>query len=134
MKYPAPSVVSMVPKHGLLDCVVASLAAYLGKPYEEVVAAAGAVYPRFWKHGLENKKATYLARKLGIKTRWVRDYDSDEDSGVLGINYIVGTKEHAVLLLDGHIYELEDNPITRWDADAYLSVHGARPGFLLVRT
>ncbi len=133
MKYPAPSVVRLTPKHGLKDCVCSALSAYLGKPYEEVVAAAGRAYKSFHKVGLENKHIESVLRKLGVSARWVRDFDIEEDSGVLAINYIVGTNEHVVLLLDGHIYELEDQPTTRWDADAYLSVHGARPGLLLVQ-
>ena len=133
MKYPAPTVVQLTPKHGLSDCYLAALSAYLGKPYEEVVAAAGRAYPNFWKIGVENKHVISIARRLQTPVKWVRDYDIDEDSGVLSINYIVGLNEHVVLLLDGHIYELQDKPITRWDADAYLSVHGARAGCLLVR-
>jgi hypothetical protein len=133
VKYPSPVVVSITPKHGLADCVVAAMSAYLEKPYEEVVAAAGKAYPNFWKIGLENKHAATIARRLKTPVRWVRDYDIDEDSGVLSINYIVGLKEHVVLLLDGHIYELEDKPINRWDPTAYLSVHGAKPGALMVR-
>lgn len=133
MKYAAPSVVRLTPKHGLKDCVVAALSAYYDKPYEEVVAAAGRAYKNFHKIGLENKHVETVLRRLGVRGRWVRDFDLEEDSGVLAINYIVGTNEHVVLLLDGHIYELEDSPVTRWDADAYLTVHGARAGLLLVR-
>lgn len=133
MKYAAPSVVQLVPKHGLGDCVIASLSAYLERPYEEVVAAAGKVYPTFWRTGLENKHTFFISRRLGIKVRWVRDYDIEEDSGVLSINYIVGLKEHAVLLLEGRIFELEDKPVTRWEPDAYLAAHGARAGCLMVR-
>lgn len=133
MKYAAPFVVQLVPKHGLGDCVVASLASYLGKPYEQVVAAAGRVYPYFWRTGLENKQALAIAKNLKCSARWVRDYDIDEDSGVLGVSYIVGRREHAVLLLEGRIYELEDSPATCWEPAAYMAAHGARPGLLLVR-
>jgi hypothetical protein len=132
MKYPAAAVVQLTPKHGLRDCVLASLSAYLGKPYEEVVAAAGRVYPLFWRVGLENKHAIRVARRLGRRVRWVRDYDIDEDSGVLGITYNVGRAEHAVLLLEGRIFELEDKPINAWEPAAYLTANNARAGLLLV--
>jgi hypothetical protein len=133
VKYPAPTVVALVPKHGLADCVVASLACYLGKPYEEVVAAAGKVYPNFWKCGLKNIQTTKIARRLGCRVKWVRDYDIEDDSGVLGLNYHTGSNEHAVVLIDGRIYELEGRQPTAWEPDAYLAAHGARPGLLLVR-
>ena len=133
MKYPAPTVVQLVLKHGLKDCVVASMASYLCKPYEEVVAAASRAYPNFWRYGLENKHAAVIARRLKCPVRWARDYDIDEDSGVLSINYIVGTNEHAVLLLEGKIVELEDKTVTFWEPSAYLSVHGAKAGLLMVR-
>lgn len=133
MKYPSPSVVQLTPKHGLRDCVIASMSAYLGKPYEQVVGAAAQVYPNFWKIGLENKHTLAVARKLGTPLKIVRDYDIDEDSGLLTITYHAGKNEHMVLLLEGRIYELEDAPVTRWEADAYLTSHGAKAGLLMVQ-
>lgn len=133
MPYPAPDVAQLVPKHGLKDCVVAALTAYLGKPYEEVVDAAARVRKGFWKAGLEWQDAVKIARRLQIRVRLVRDYDLDEDAGVLAINYNVGHAEHVVLLLGGRILELEDTPVTSWEPKAYLVAHNARPGLLLVR-
>lgn len=133
MKYPAPTVAQLIPKHGLKDCMLASMATYLNKPYEEVVAAASRVYPNFWRLGLENGHALRIATKLKTPCRWARDYELDDDSGVLIITYTAGDARHAVVLLDGHIYELEDTPITRWEPDAYLAAHGARAGLLMVR-
>lgn len=133
MKYAAPTVVQIVPKYGLKDCVLSAMSAYLGKPYEEVVAAAGKVYPNFARVGIENKDAIRIARRLKVPVRWARDFDIDDDSGVLGITYHVGRNEHAVLLLEGRIYELEDKPITSWEPAAYLAAHGACAGLLLVR-
>lgn len=133
MTHKALEVVQLVPKHGLKDCVIAALASYLGKSYEEVVAAAGHVYPYFYRTGLENKDAVRVARRLGCRVRWTPGYDIDEDSGVLGINYNVGTNEHVVLLLEGRIIELEDKTLTSWEPSAYFQAHGARPGHLLVR-
>ena len=132
MKYPAPPTIACVPKHGLKDCYASSMAAYLGKPYEEVVAAAGKVYPYFWRTGLENKHVARIARRLGKRVRWVRDFDLEDDSGVLTINYNVGRNEHVVLLLEGRIVELEDQPVTSWEPAAYMAAHGAKPGLLLV--
>lgn len=132
MKYPAPATVALVPKHGLRDCVSSAMAAYLGRPYEEVIAAAGRVFPTFWKTGIENKDAVRIARRLGKRVRWVRDFDIDEDSGVLVIGYHVGRSEHVVLLLEGRIVELEDKPVTSWEPAAYLAAHGATTGMLLV--
>jgi hypothetical protein len=131
VKYPAPPVVQLVPKHGLKDCIVASMASYLCKPYEEVVAAASRAYPNFWRHGLENKHAATIARRLKCPVRWARDYD--DDSGVLSINYVVGKSEHAVLLLEGKIVELEDKAVTFWEPSAYLATFGARAGLLIVK-
>jgi hypothetical protein len=132
MKYPAPAVVQLTPKHGLRDCVLSAMSAYLGRPYEEVVAAAGHIFPTFWRVGIENKQAVRIARRLKKRVRWVRDYDIDDDSGVLGVTYNVGRTEHAVLLLDGRILELEDKPINSWEPAAYLAAHNARAGMLLV--
>jgi hypothetical protein len=132
MKYAAPAVVQLTPKYGLRDCVVSALSAYLGRPYEEVVAAAGKVYPYFWRTGLENKHAVRVARRLGRRVQFVRDFDIDEDSGVLTLGYNVGRNEHAVLLLEGRILELEDKPINSWEPSAYLTAHNARAGLLLV--
>ena len=133
MKYPAPSVVQLTPKHGLKDCVCAALSAYLGKPYEEVVAAAGKIYPNFHRIGLDNPHTVAVARRLKVPVRWVKDYDIEEDSGVLTISYWAGRTEHVVLLLEGHILELEDLPTTWWEPAAYFAAHGARAGLLLVR-
>jgi hypothetical protein len=73
-----------------------------------------------------------IARRLGKRVRWVRDFDLDEDSGVLVIAYHVGRNEHVVLLLEGRIVELEDKPVTSWEPAAYLAAHGATTGLLLV--
>lgn len=133
MKYPAPPVMQLVPKHGLKDCVVAAVASYLCRPFEEVAAAASRSYPNFWKYGLENKHITTIARRLKTPIKWARDYDIDDDTGVLAVNYIVGTNEHVVLLVEGRIVELEDKTITFWEPSAYLAAHGARAGLLMVR-
>jgi hypothetical protein len=134
VKYPAPSVVQLVPKHGLRDCVLSALASYLGRPYEEVVAAAGRVEPTFWRSGISTNQATErIARRLKCSVKSVRDYDIDEDSGLLNISYHVGSNQHVVLLLEGRIYELEDKPITAWEPSAYLTAHGACAGTLTVR-
>lgn len=134
MKYPAPPVVQLVPKHGRKDCVLSALAAYLNKPYEEVVAAAGRVNPNIPKNGVAtNQEGERVARRLKCPVKSVRDYDIDEDSGVLNVHYTVGTNQHVVLLLEGRIVELEDTPITWWDPAAYMAAHGAVPGTLTVR-
>jgi len=130
----APDAVQLVSKHGRKDCVLAALASYLTAPYEAVVAAAGHVCPNFVRVGVENKDAVRIARRLKQRVRWTPSYDIDEDTGVLGINYHVGNNEHAVLLLEGRIVELEDNPITSWEPSAYLQAHGARAGYLLIRS
>jgi hypothetical protein len=134
VKYPAPTVVQLVPKHGLKDCVLAALAAYLGKPYEEVVAAAGHVNRLIPRSGVTtNLEGEKIARRLGCPVTSVRDYDIDEDSGVLNVHYHVGSNQHVVLLLEGRIFELEDKPVTYWEPAAYLAAHGACAGTLTVR-
>ena len=133
MTHPAPDTLQLVPKHGRKDCVLAALASYLGLPYEAVVAAAGHVCPNFVKVGVENKDTVRIARRLKQRVRWTAGYDIDEDTGVLVIGYNVGLNEHVVLLLEGRIVELEDDPITSWEPSAYLQAHNARPGHLLVR-
>lgn len=132
MKYPAPAAVQLTPKHGLKDCYISAISAYFGRPYEEVVAAAGKVFPTFWRTGLENKHALRVVRRLGKRARWVRDFDLDEDSGVLSISYHVGRTEHVVLLLEGRIVELEDHPVSSWEPSAFLTAHGAKTGLLMV--
>lgn len=117
-----------------MDCVVAALAALIERPYEQVVAVAGRAVPNFWKSGIDNKDMPRIAKRLGVKVKWVTVYDIDEDTGVLSLTYHIGTKGHVVLLLEGRIVELEDRPITSWEPAAYMQAHGARPGHLLVRT
>lgn len=134
MKYSAPTVVQIVPKHGLNDCMVAALASYLCKPYEEVVAACGRIAPGFVKSGLDNDEAQRVARRLKFKTKWVRDYEMDEDTGVLTVKFNVGGKHHAVLLLDGRIFDLEDRPVVGWEPAAYMLAANVTPNLLLVQT
>ena len=131
--YAAPDVIQLVPKHGLKDCVVAALTAYLGKSYEEVITAAARVRKGFWRSGLEWQDSIKIARRLGVKVRLAKDYDLEEDTGILAVNYNVGRKEHVVLLMNGRIFELEDVPVTSWEPKAYLQAENVTPGCLLVR-
>lgn len=133
MTFPAPPVVQLVPKHGLKDCLLAAMAAYLGRPYEEVVAASEHVRKAAWRTGVTPSDALRIARKLKCPCRWTRTFVLDEDTGVLGIVYNDASTEHVVLLLEGRIVELEDKPLTSWDPSAYLTANNARATTLLVR-
>lgn len=128
-----PSVIQLVPKHGFKDCMISALAAYLQHPYEEVLIAAAAVRASCWKNGLAPHEAITIAKRLGHSVRWTREFDIDEDTGVLGIGYNDSRREHVVLLVEGRIYELEDQPVTVWSPDVYLTYFNAKTALLLVK-
>lgn len=105
------------------DCAVACLASMTGQSYEKTLMA--------FKHPVYDQGASIrqiqdAARRLGFFSQWSRKVDFENGQGLLAIGfkeYKVNC-DHMVILVSGHIIDLED-PATLWDADDYLEAYKA---------
>jgi hypothetical protein len=126
-------VVRLIPKRGENDCAVATLASYLRRDYEEVLVAAAKVRPTVWAAGMYCTDVARVAARLGVRGRWLKSFDVDNDSGVLWVSYNDNGLEHMVLLDEGKIFELDHNPVTMWDTEQFFGHYNAVPKQLFVR-
>lgn len=134
MSAPPPAAIRLYSKRGSADCAIAALASYLRADYEEVLIAASKSRGNVWKHGLDGPQMVRIGRRLGFRLRWrkIAEQELDEVSGVLAIeHYDQPNTRHAVLIVEGAVYDSDDNPVTRWDADVYLRIKNAYPTQLL---
>src|SRR5690606_33138088 len=120
-----PAAIRLWPKRGDHDCTIAALASYLRRHYEEVLIAAAKVAPKCWATGLSGPEVTRVARRLGFRVRW-RQVDQndlaelDDLTGILDLRFWnKPQQQHVVLIIEGVIYEADDDPITRWDPLTY---------------
>ncbi len=105
--------------HG--DCGVVALAMALGLPYEQVFQAC----PLASRDGLTTRQMQVVARKFGASLRECKTFDTDEDIGILGVEF--PSHGHWVYLDQGRIIDGAEV----WDADTYLA-NGAELDVLLV--
>lgn len=130
-----PSVfVRLIPKRGDNDCAIASLASFTGSDYEEVLLAAGKVSKTLWNSGLSGPEHIRVCKRLGVKARWFKTYDIEEDTGVLWVEYHENAKKaHSVVLVEGRIYDPDYNPVFIAEHDDYFRHFNAHPRDLLKR-
>lgn len=122
----------LVPKRGTNDCAVAAIASFLGRDYEEVLIAASRANKDIWRDGLTGKHHVSVCSRLGVKTRWFRKFDLEDDTGVLWLSYNDShQRHHSVLLIEGKIYDPDYSPICMADCDEYLRFMNAFPAELL---
>ena len=125
------AVYSIVPKHGENDCAVACLATILRREYGEVLAAASRSVRTVWTDGLTMKEMLRVARTLKGCVMLVQTFDPEEDSGVLSVSFRDRAVEHAVVLIEGWIFDPEHNPVSMWRYEDYLAVQNAVPSGLI---
>lgn len=123
----------LIPKRGDNDCAIVTLASYLRRDPEEVLLAAGKVSPTVWQSGLHCPQMVRVCNRLGVKVRWRKTFDVENDSGVLWVSYRDLPNEHVVLLLDGRIYDADHDPISVWEQDDWFVHYNAYPSALLQR-
>lgn len=126
--------IRLFPKQGKNDCAIACLASYLGRDYAEVLIAASRVSKTFWTAGLSGVEHVRVARRLGVKTKWTKTFDLNDDIGVLFVTYHDNsTQQHDVLLIEGRIFDPEYSPACLIDADDYMRVVNAAPQSLFIK-
>lgn len=126
--------VRLIPQRGKADCSIAALASFTGADYEEVLIAASRTRKTIWTEGLQGPAHVRICKQLGVKARWYKKFDIDEDTGVLWVAYNDdASKHHDVLLIDGKIYDPDHNPVIVADHDDYFRHFNAYPKELLKR-
>ena len=104
-------------KLGENDCAATAMAIILRRDPVEVILAAAKVRPTSWTAGLYATEMVRVARRLGVKARWLTagQFDPEESTGVLWVGYHDNTKEHCVALIDGCVIDPEHTPASYWD-------------------
>lgn len=75
----------LVQQRGEGDCGVAALAMLAEQSYEDAYLAVTEIDPRRGKSGLYVREIIAAARRLGLQLRPTRQYDLDDDDGILKI-------------------------------------------------
>lgn len=108
------------------DCSVACLASITGQSYEKTLMAF--THP-VYEQGAATQQIRNAARRMGFETIWSRKVDLENDNGMLSVRcdqQFESGLDHMVLLISGHIIDLED-PASLWDADDYMEAFKAKP-------
>ena len=121
----------VVAKLGDADYMVACLAMILRRDYGEVLAAAARVCKTVWRDGLTPKETLRTARALGASAAFTSQFDAEEDAGVLWVAFRDQIQEHAVVLIEGWVFDPDHAPVSMWLYDDYLAVRNAVPKLLL---
>ncbi len=135
-----PAAIKLHHKTGKHDCAIACLASYLRVDPEEVlIAAARTIKPgsKFWETGLSGPEIVRVAKRLGFQVKWRKVSESNPDAleeatGIVDIRLRAKADiQHAVLMVEGAIYDPDDHPITRWDAALFWQFYNAYPVAIL---
>lgn len=110
------------------DCAIAALAMYTGRAYAEVAAQAVGVAPRAFVRGMWCTEIQRAAKRLGVTLKQARQFNLDEDTGILCVDMVDGNA-HAVVLFRGVIVNSLDGQV--WDPEAYCIETQATPRVLL---
>lgn len=126
--------VELVIQHSAGDCGLATLAMYLGKPYEDVLlAAVSKKAPNPHIGGMMTRQIVRAAKRLGTRFILRRSWDIENDCGLLTVEKLERKPDefaqHLVLLKWGLIFDTDG---TVWEPDLYMTQHGFRPVSLLV--
>ena len=122
---------AIVPKIGDADCTIACLAMAFRREYGEILVAAARVSKTVWKSGLSCPEMIRVARALKIRAVFTEKFDPEEDTGVLWVSFRDRSTEHAVVLVEGWIFDPEHTPVSMWEYDQYCAVQNAVPKTLL---
>ncbi len=114
------------------DCAIWAIAAFLSKPYEDVLIEAAREDSLAGKKGLHISQICRICERLGTPVKLKRKVNLEEDSGILSvwlINPRTGKKEgHCAVLFEGKVIDSVDGTMV-WDAETYCEpshavVHG----------
>lgn len=122
-------ILRMVPQRFNGDCAICALAMYLGRAYEDVLAAAGARSRRPHHAGLFRRQITATAKALGTPLIAARSWDLETTSGILHLEHRAGA--HVVVLAEGLIFDPDGGVV--WSPDVYLLSQDAEPTHVYVR-
>jgi hypothetical protein len=120
--------------HG--DCAVAALELACGVTYENALTVAVCIRPDVLKAGMTWKEIQKAAKILGFSTRLKREFDLEEDTGILHvIQPHVKDSSHAVYLWEGRIIEPMSSRRQLWlhAADYISHYHYQAPTLLTLR-
>ena len=123
-------VLRLVQQRGSHDCCIAALASYLGRDYEDVLAAAVAVQfdPKIHRKGMWMSQIERTSAALGHPLKRHRRWDWEASEGIL---CLTGKADHVVILKAGLVFNSADATI--WEPDVYLSAEQYAPTLLLTR-
>jgi len=128
------SVVHFVAKHASSDCGIASLAMYLDKSYEDILATAAFITKNRKVHrsGVYVTELIRIAHQYGVSLRQKRHISYNDSLTVFGILIVMypNKNRHAVLLREGQIFDPDDYSV--WDYDSFLTQGDCKPTMLLV--
>lgn len=118
------------------DCAIVSLSMYLGRNYEDVLAAAvSQTGRRAHRSGLFTRDMKGVAKRLGSALVLRRVFDLETACGILALRKATtvgehSEEEHAVLLRAGLIFDTDG---TVWELDTFLQHYKYRVLSLLTR-
>ncbi len=130
-----PALVRFVRQSGFHgDCAVAAVAMFCGVMYEDSLLACAAVRKDVLLMGMTWPQIRHAARRLGVRTRLLHQYDITEATGILHVSRVAlgtaGPGEHVALLWEGRI--IDGNGECWKDPDDYLRHYGYEARGLLV--
>jgi ABC-type bacteriocin/lantibiotic exporter with double-glycine peptidase domain len=102
-----PSMVRFIRQSGHhADCGVVCLSMLAGVMYEDALAAILPHEPAVLHRGIRWTELRRAAKVLGIKTKLLRAYDLEEDTGILGLKALKkGVDDHYTFLWEGRIVD-----------------------------
>lgn len=120
------------------DCAVWALAAFLSKPYEDVLIEAAKEDPKAGKMGLHVTQIMRIAERLGTPLRfdlhkhfqktkahpegkWYgREINLEDDSGIISVWLKINGKKygHVAVLFEGKVIDSVGGTMV-WDAETY---------------
>ena len=114
--------------HG--DCAIGAIQLACGVSYETALAAAITFEPEVLVEGLLIKEIEKTIRLLGFDVRRRRQYDLNEDTGILSLDS--RSAGHVVYLWEGRILEPDSHLSSLWlDPRAYLTHYRYKAGVLI---
>ena len=118
------------------DCGIACLAMFIGRSYEDVLAAASAAEfdMQLHRRGVYLTQLVRIADHFGVTLKRQKMFQPDEASGLLSVvlrSAAFACPDHTVVLHEGLIFELAYQQI--WDYEDFVKDYRAKVGPLLVR-
>lgn len=131
-----PPVIQIQVQRAEGDCAIVALSMYLGKGYEDVLAAAVTeTGRRAHRSGLFTRDMKRTAKRLGTTLTLRRKFDVESACGVLALrkstrNGELHEEEHAVMLRAGLIFDTDG---TVWEPETFLQHYKYRVLSLLAK-